>query len=128
MPASNQQFDDAIGGTLQFCDSGQRMQARMQARLKSACHMLVVRTSHAGRRTFSTRGLPMPAHSGEINDEIARRLRETRCAQFFGIDFVIGMPASTAEGILRDERTRRVHGAHGKATHTDPQLLFWTAS
>ena len=70
----------------------------------------------------------MPAHSGEIIDEITGRSRATHHAQFFGIDFVIGMPGSTAEGILRDERTRRVHGAHGKATHTDPQLLFWTAS
>jgi hypothetical protein len=70
----------------------------------------------------------MPAHSGEINDEIARRSRATRCAQFFGIDLVIEMPGSTAKSILRDGRTRRVHGAHGKATHTDPQFLFWTAS
>jgi hypothetical protein len=70
----------------------------------------------------------MPAHSGEINDEIARRSRATRCAQFFGIDFVIGMPGSTAKSILRDERTRRVYSARSKATHTDPQLLFWTAS
>jgi hypothetical protein len=70
----------------------------------------------------------MPAHSGEIIDEIARRSGATHCAQFFGIDFVIGMPGSAAKSILRDERTRSVYGAHGKATHTDPQFLFWTAS
>jgi hypothetical protein len=70
----------------------------------------------------------MPAHSGEINDEIARRSHATRRAQFFGIDFVINVPGSAAKSILRNGRTRRVYGAHGKATHTDPQLLFWTAS
>jgi hypothetical protein len=70
----------------------------------------------------------MPAHSSEIIDEIARRSRATYRAQFFGIGFAIEMPGSTAKSILRDGRTRRVRGAHGKATHTDPQLLFWTAS
>ena len=70
----------------------------------------------------------MPAHSGEIIDEIARRSRATHRAQFFGIDVVINMPGSTAKRILRNGRTRRVYGAHGKAAHTDPQLLFWTAS
>jgi hypothetical protein len=90
--------------------------------------MLVARTSHAGKRTFSTRGLPMPAHSGEIIDEIAGRSRATHCAQFFGIDLVINMPGSTAKSVVRDGRTRRAHGARGGATHTDPQLLFWTAS
>jgi hypothetical protein len=70
----------------------------------------------------------MPAHSGEIIDEIAGRSRATHRAQFFGIDFVQEMPGSTAKRILRNGPTRRVGGAHGKATHTDPQLLFWTAS
>jgi hypothetical protein len=70
----------------------------------------------------------MPAHSGEIINEIARRSGAMHCAQFFGIGFVIEMPGSKAKSILRDGRTRRVHATHGKATHTDPQLLFWTAS
>jgi hypothetical protein len=70
----------------------------------------------------------MPAHSGEINNEIARRSGATCCAQFFGIDFVIGVPGSMAKGVLRDGRTRRARSAHGKATHTDPQFSFWAAS
>jgi hypothetical protein len=81
-----------------------------------------------GNELFSTRGLPMPAHSSEIINEIARRSGAMHCAQFFGIGFVIEMPGSTAKSILRDGRTRHVCGAHGKATHTDPQLLCWMAS
>jgi hypothetical protein len=124
MPASNQQSGDAIGGTLQFL----RQRPKMQAESKSVCHMLVVRTSHAGKRTFSTRGLPRPAHSGEINDEIAQRSDATRHAQFFGTDFVMKRSGSTAKIVLRDGRARRICRAHGKGAHTDPQFLFWAAS
>jgi hypothetical protein len=70
----------------------------------------------------------MPAHSGEIDDEIARRSGATRSAQFFGMDSVMRRPGSTAKSILRDRRTRCTFYAHRKATHTDPQLLFSAAS
>jgi hypothetical protein len=70
----------------------------------------------------------MPAHSGEISGEIARRSGATRSAQFFGMDSVRKRPGSTAKSILRDGRTRCAFCALGKAAHTDPQLLFSAAS
>jgi hypothetical protein len=70
----------------------------------------------------------MPAHSGEINDETARRSGATHCAQFFGTDFVMQTPGSTAKCMLRDGRAHRACRAHRKATHTDPQFLFSAAS
>jgi hypothetical protein len=81
-----------------------------------------------GKSKFSTRGLPMPAHSGEIISQIAPRSAVKRRAQFFGIDFVIMVPSSRAKSILRDGQTRHADSALGKATHTDPQFLFWAAS
>ena len=70
----------------------------------------------------------MPAHSGEIIGETAPRPVTKPRAQFFGIDFVMKVAGSTAKTVLLDARTRRARSALGKATHTDPQLLFRTAS
>jgi hypothetical protein len=70
----------------------------------------------------------MPAHSGEIIDEIAARFATTRRAQFLGIDFMIEMAGSTSKNPLRNGRTSGARSARGKATHTDPQLLFSVAS
>jgi hypothetical protein len=77
---------------------------------------------------FSTRGLPMPAHSGEIIGEIAPRSVAIHHAQFFGIQFVMKGPGSAAKSMLRDGRAHHGSGTHDKATHTDPQLLFLAAS
>jgi hypothetical protein len=70
----------------------------------------------------------MPAHSDEIISQIAPRSTMKRRAQFFGTDFVIMMPSSRAKLISRDGQTRHAGSALGKATHTDPQILFWAAS
>jgi hypothetical protein len=67
----------------------------------------------------------MPAHTLEISDQIAQRSDAMPRAQFFGVELAIEMPASAA---VHDERTRRANAARGKATHTDPQILFLAAS
>ena len=67
----------------------------------------------------------MPAHSGEIIDQIAPRFAATRHAQLFGIDVMIAKPGFQARNIRRNGRTCSVHN---EPTHTDPQLLFWAAS
>jgi hypothetical protein len=69
----------------------------------------------------------MPAHSLRINDEIARRSEATHRTRFFGGEFASDMPGSVAANILRDGRTHRADAAFGKATHTDPQILFSAA-
>jgi hypothetical protein len=70
----------------------------------------------------------MPAHSGEIISQIAALSVAMRHAQFFGTEHVMKRPGSAAKRILRDRRTRRAFCTRGKATHTDPQLLFSAAS
>jgi hypothetical protein len=70
----------------------------------------------------------MPAHSGEIIGEIARRFIGMRHAQFFDIPFVMKVPGSVAKGMLRDGQAQHGSSTHDKATHTDSQLLFSAAS
>jgi hypothetical protein len=70
----------------------------------------------------------MPAHSLETSDQIARQSDAMLRTQFLGIELAIKMPASAATCIVRDERTRPANAARGKATHTDPQILFPAAS
>jgi hypothetical protein len=70
----------------------------------------------------------MPAHFLEISGETAERAMTMRRARCFGIELAIDTRGSAAARGLRDQQTHSASAAHGKATHTDPQILFSDAS
>jgi len=90
------------------------------------------RLSHACRANIACREANIfdkrPANAGSFWRNHQPNCGTIRRAQFFGTDHVMKGLGSAAKRMLRDGRTRRAFCTRGKATHTDPQLLFSAAS
>src|SRR6185437_12988521 len=95
---------------------------------RNARHMLVARTSQGGAGISFARAANMSARSLGFGGEIARRSRATHHTLFDGPCYNPQMPNSETSVASCGKHTRRVHATQGRATHTDPQLLFSAAA